>query len=234
MKGGFDFPSASRRSHKRISCALAVRWTYGDAVGLGYASNLSFNGFCLRTRQLPAPGFAAEFILSSKWGDVEVRARVVWTRQLQVESHVNAWHEMGLELEGGGSPEYLELLKKTDKPPIERREHSRVSHSMSVRFKCGRQTFTASSLDVSRRGLLILCDSPPDVGDRISVILALPGTTEPVTLRADVVRHVDYGTDEPHKAFAVRFHGLGAGEERMFINYLKIVRELHCIGSSLG
>ncbi len=53
-----------------------------------------------------------------------------------------------------------------------------------------------------------------------------------MTLQAVVVRRVD-DPDEKVRGFAVRFHGLEKGEEQMFINYLKIVKELRSFASSV-
>jgi hypothetical protein len=228
----FRFDKSSRRCGVRHDCALAVRWKHGGMRELGYATNLSLVGFCLRTRQLHRPGFDGEFVLSRDAGDVAVHARVVWVRQLQVESHVAAWHEMGLRLEEPVPDGYLTLVQDVESPPVERRQFRRFSHSLVFRIKCAQGTFRARSVDISKNGVLFLSDELPAVDELIEVEMKLPGTAAPVTLQAVVVRRVD-DPDEKVRGFAVRFHGLEKGEEQMFINYLKIVKELRSFASSV-
>jgi hypothetical protein len=198
-------------------------------VELGYATNLSFTGFCMRTRQIHPPGFKHAFTLSSDDKEAVVEARVHWTRQLQVESHVNSWHEMGLELAGPPSSDYLALLRKVESPPEERRIYRRFPHYMNVTVKKGKRSFEATSVDISQKGLLVVCEDPLGPGDNIVLGLQLPGTAEPVSIKAKVVRTIGGGPEEGH-GFAVQFQGFSEGEERMFLNYLRIVKELHTLG----
>ena len=234
MNERIGLPGISRRGHKRSSCALAVRWTHGAAVELGYASNLSIRGFCLRTRQLHSPGYAQLFTVSFDGGEVAMRARVVWSRELQVESHIMTWHEMGLQFVDKPSAEYFELLKRVENPPVERRRHRRLTHAVSVEIKHRGTTYLARSLDVSPKGLLIVSPFLPKQRDDITVTMKLPGTAAPTILQAQVVRHIEHESVDESSAFAIQFQGLSEEEERMFINYLRIVKELGSFGSVLS
>jgi len=217
----------SRRGQNRFTCALAVSWNHGRGTELGYATNLSPDGFCVRTRQIHEPGFSQDFNLSCDEGDVVVGARVLWSRQLQVESHVNAWHEMGLALHGAPPADYLQLLNRVQTPPDERRNHRRFSHSMVVKVRSPMGDFEARSVDVSKRGVLFLSDVLPELDSMVDMEMRMPGTAQPVLLKAQVVRVISTEAHNKVNGFAVRFLGFTKGEERTFINYLKIVRELH-------
>jgi len=76
--------------------------------------NLSLNGFCIRTRTIHPPGFAATFNLSGPGVEVSVEARVTWTREIQAESASGMWHEMGLVLKSQESEEFRQLLMVSD------------------------------------------------------------------------------------------------------------------------
>jgi len=231
MKLGIGPPTASRRIQGRFNCALAVRWQRGGVNELGYISNLSLSGFCLRTRQIHQPGYRQSFVLSSDAGDVEVEAQVLWTRQLQIESHVNAWHEMGMNLAGAPSPEYVALFKSVENPPVERRRRRRFTHNLSALIRREVGEFEAKSVDVSEDGLLFVSDHLPREDERLTILLRLPGTRDPVEMKCRVVRLVDSAFDDKLSGFAVRFSGLSEAEEQMFINYLRIVKELHCFAT---
>lgn len=229
MKGRMLFPITSRRGQDRFTCALAVSWNHGGNSELGYATNLSPEGFCLRTRQIHEPGFAHTFHISCDEGEVTVGARVLWTRQLQVESHVNAWHEMGLTLDGTSQSDYLQLLNRVQTPPDERRIHRRFAHSMVVKVRGPRGEFRAHSVDVSKQGVLFLSDTLPETGTTIDMEMRMSGTAASVKLKAQVVRVISTEAHNKVNGFAVRFLGFSKEEEKTFINYLKIVRELHDI-----
>jgi hypothetical protein len=227
------FDKANRRVDRRSDCALAVRWKSGEGGELGYVSNLSPEGFCLRTRHLHPPGFSGTFTISREAGDVEVVATVAWVRQLQVEFHITAWHEMGLRLTPPIHRDYSALLAAVANPMEERRTNRRFSHNLLVIVTAGTRIFRTQSVDVSKNGVLFLSDELPELGARISIEMHLPGTTNPLHVRAEVVRVVEGSDEGGVRGFAVTFLGLGEGEERMFINYLKIAKELRGLASSV-
>jgi hypothetical protein len=229
----FGFDKGNRRVDNRSDCALAIRWKSGEGSELGYVSNLSPDGFCLRTRRLLAPGFAGRFTISRDAGDVEVMATVVWVRQLQVESHIAAWHEMGMRLSTPISSDYGALLAAVANPVEERRTNRRFSHNLLVIITSGSRIFRTQSVDVSKGGVLFLSDELPEMGAQIAIEMHLPGTSNPIHVRAEVVRLVEICEESGVRGFAVRLLGLGNGEERMFINYLKIAKELRGLASSV-
>jgi hypothetical protein len=229
----FCFDKVNRRLDARFDCALAVRWRAGQGRELGYVSNLSLSGFCLRTRKLHRPGFSTRFTVSRDSGDVHVLGTVAWVRQLQVESHVAAWHEMGIRLESPVAADYTELLSGVSSPEQERRHFRRFSHSLVVRITYEGRTFRAHSVDISNSGVLFLCDDLPPLDATVAIDMRLPGTSTPVQMEAQVVRRVEGDPDDKVRGFAVRFLNLGKGEEQMFINYLKIARELRGVAASV-
>lgn len=227
------FDKANRRFERRSDCALAVRWSTPEGRELGYVSNLSPGGFCLRTRHLHSPGYEGTFVISPESGDVTVGATVAWVRQLQVESHIAAWHEMGMRLVAPIASGYTSLLGAVENPVEERRTNRRFSHNLQVRITHEGQTFRTQSVDISRSGLLFLSDDMPPLNSEIAIEMLLPGTSAPVHVRALVVRRVEDAAESTVRGFAVRFLDLSKGEERMFINYLKIAKELRGLASSV-
>ena len=227
------FDKANRRHDSRSDCALAVRWNSGAGSELGYVSNLSPSGFCLRTRHLHPAGFIGTFTISRDAGDVEVEAAVAWVRQLQVESHIASWHEMGMRLQTPIPADYVALLKAVANPVEERRTYRRFSHNLLVVVTGGSWTLRTQSVDVSKGGVLFMSDELPDMGAQLAIEMHLPGTSNPIHVKAEVVRIIEGSRDNGVRGFAVRFVGLGEGEERMFINYLKIAKELRGLASSV-
>lgn len=100
----------SRRTDRRVGCALAARWQFGGVTEIGYVQNLSLRGFGLRSRTIHPPGFVALFTLGGDGTAVSVEARVMWSRQIQVESPVGPWHEMGLVLQGEPTTGFHQLV----------------------------------------------------------------------------------------------------------------------------
>lgn len=229
----FRFDKANRRLVDRSDCALAARWRTGDVSQLGYVSNLSPGGFCLRTRHLHSPGFASMFVIARDAEDVEVRATVAWVRQLQVESHVAAWHEMGMRLQSPIPAGYSALLDAVQNPAIERRASRRYSQSLQVTVSMAGRTLATQSVDVSQSGVFFIADAPPLLNSEVSIGLRLPGAESPLQIKGLVARRVLGDANQQVSGFAVQFVDLGEAEERTFINYLKIARELRGLTSSV-
>jgi len=150
-----------------------------------------------------------------------------------VESHIAAWHEMGMRLRAPIPAGYRKLLEAVANPVEERRTNRRFSHNLAVSVTSGDATFRTQSVDVSKGGVLFLSDETPPLGAMLDIEMRLPGTTDPVCVEAHVVRVVEGDNEDRVRGFAVRFLNLGEGEERMFINYLKIAKELRGLASSV-
>ncbi len=212
-----------------FDCTLPIRWVFDGSAELGYATNVSFNGFCIRTRQIHEPGFTQRFVISAETGEIPLMGRVAWTRQLQVESHINAWHEMGIELIGEPPARYLDLVRSLAQPGWDRRLHQRFAASLSMKVRRGGDVMEAQAVDVSRTGLYIESEMTPEAGEQLGLLLRLPGNAQPVELSARVVRSATAGTC-PAGGFAVQLLDFSEREERMFLNYLKIVHEINALG----
>jgi len=206
---------------------MAVRWKWSGADELGYVCNLSSTGFCVRTRQIHSPGFRQEFSLALEGEDVVVEAKVVWTRQVQIESEYGAWHEMGLALVGSVPKGYARLLGLAANPQDERRDSQRYPQAVSVKVISTAGEFSSHSIDVSRSGLFIQADRYPAVGEQVRLEMDLPGNAQPVCVKAEVVRAVWHDDDTRPGGFAVQFTELSDSETSAFLNYLRIVKELN-------
>ena len=213
---------------------MAVRWKWSGADELGYVCNLSSTGFCVRTRQIHAPGFRQLFSLSLAGEDVEVEAKVVWTRQVQIESEFGAWHEMGLALVGAAPAEFARLVGRVAAPDDERRTSPRYPQAVSVKIISTAGEFRSHSIDVSKGGLFIQADRYPAVGEQVRLEMDLPGNVDPVCVKAEVVRAIWQDNDTRPSGFAVRFRELSDAETAAFLNYLKIVKELNYRPSARG
>ncbi|MBM4355492.1 MAG: hypothetical protein FJ109_17170 [Deltaproteobacteria bacterium] len=211
-----------------FDCTLPIRWTFDGGGELGYATNVSFNGFCIRTRQIHEPGFTQRFVVTVDEGEIPLMGRVAWTRQLQVESHINAWHEMGIELIGEPPPRYLDLVRSLAQPGWDRRLHQRFAATLALKVRRGGQLVEAQAVDVSRTGLYIESEVTPGAGEQLGLLLRLPGNAQPLELNARVVRSPSAGSCPPG-GFAVQLLDFSEREERMFLNYLKIVHEINSL-----
>jgi Tfp pilus assembly protein PilZ len=212
-----------------FDCTLPIRWVFDGNAELGYATNVSFNGFCIRTRQIHEPGFMQRFVISAENGEIPLMGRVAWTRQLQVESHINAWHEMGIELIGEPPARYLDLVRSLAHPGWDRRQHQRFAATLALKVKRAGVLLEAQAVDVSRTGLYIESDVVPEAGEQLGLLLRLPGNAQPVELSARVVRSPSAGSCQTG-GFAVQLLDFSEREERMFLNYLKIVHEINSLG----
>jgi len=221
--------SVTQTPFELFDCTLPIRWVFDGSGELGYATNISFNGFCIRTRQIHEPGFTQRFMITTEAGEIALMGRVAWTRQLQVESHINAWHEMGVELIGEPPSRYLDLVRSLAHPGWDRRVHQRFAAKLALKVRRAGQVLEAQAVDVSRTGLYIESDVVPETGEQLGLLLRLPGNVQPVEFSARVVRSPSAGSC-PAGGFAVQLLDFSEREERMFLNYLKIVHEINSLG----
>lgn len=226
---GRDLPGmASRRASRRIGRMYTVGWKHGGNEYVGYVCNISATGFCLRTRHLQSPGFSAGFTISGAAHDVKVKAQVVWSREIQVESEVGCWHEMGLTVDNDPGRDYLALVSEVVVPvESEKRRHPRFHHTVRVLVHSTAGVFQSHSFDVSRTGLFILGDRFPAEGEKVKLEMHLPGNAEPVVVRAQVARMVGIDREPRPTGFGVELLDMSEGEKIIFLNYLGIVKELN-------
>lgn len=224
----FGFPPATRRREPRLGAALPVRWARSDGLGLGYTTNVSLRGFCLRTRGLEPVGTKKTFSLevSPQVGDILVDGRVRWVRQIQGESEPVNWHEMGVQFEAGVPVELLELLKSPPPSARERRHWPRVSQSLNCVCHLEGRQVTALSFDVSGGGIRLEGDHLPSVGERLLVELLLPGNREPLRVRGEVLRRVSEPTAASRGQFVVRFYDYQEAALQQLLNYLSCLTKL--------
>ena len=228
MDGRDLLKDKSRRTNRRIGRMYTVSWVSGGEKQVGYICNISACGFCLRTRKVQKPGTVSDFRITNGGGDATAKALVVWSRQIQVESEVGLWHEMGLTLEGEAPDDYLRLVREVVVPKKdEKRRHPRFNHTVRVNVHCTAGTFVSHSYDVSRSGLFILGDRFPAEGEMVKLELHLPGNAEAVVVRALAKRCVGVDREPVPPGFGVELLDLTEGEKSVFLNYLGIVKELN-------
>ncbi len=79
----------------------------------------------------------------------------------------------------------------------ERRRHPRREMRLSASVRKGSKLQKYYTKNMSGGGLFLEVDDPPPVGEHIEIELSVPGKTDPLLLKAEVVRHHSfYDLDE--------------------------------------
>ena len=107
----------------------------------------------------------------------------------------------------------------------ERRQFYRLTGKLSAKITCRNGVIRARSVDVSQGGVFFLAEMLPDESEEVLVEMRLPGTAEPMSMRARIVRRREESMLYA-PGFGVQFLDFTPAEEKSFINYLKILREL--------
>ena len=221
----FTFPTASRRRDFRLQSVFPVLW--GDSHrAIGYTTNLSLKGFCIRTRQVVSPGLENDFTIRA--GDVEmtVRARISWSRQVQSESSLNAWHEMGLELLSTPSTDYLSILSMQPGIGIDNRRAPRFIQTLRLTCWNADLSLELVSFDISEGGIRVISEQRPSSGTRFNVDVHLPGMDDPVSLVGQVVRAIPETEEAEPGGFVILLVDVNEEERLVFLKYLRRLTEL--------
>jgi c-di-GMP-binding flagellar brake protein YcgR len=106
--------------------------------------------------------------------------------------------------------------------PIERRRFTRIAEELVVRYEALDVQPTRDhgrTLNLSAGGLLILAHQPLPAGQRIRVVLALPGDDSPIEITGQVGR-VRSLSDRVHE-IAIEFVEGNIGVQRTLLDYIE-------------
>jgi c-di-GMP-binding flagellar brake protein YcgR len=104
----------------------------------------------------------------------------------------------------------------------ERRRFPRIAEELVVRFEPLDEPPRRSqgrTLNLSAGGVLILAHEPPPAGQRIRVVLALPGDESPIEITGQVGR-VRSLSDRVHEV-AIEFVEGNVGAQRQLLDYIE-------------
>jgi c-di-GMP-binding flagellar brake protein YcgR len=105
---------------------------------------------------------------------------------------------------------------------LERRRFARVAQELVVRYEALDEQPTSDqgrTLNLSAGGVLILAHQPLPAGQRIRVVLALPGDDSPIEITGQVGR-VRSVSDRVHE-IAIEFVEGNIGVQRTLIDYIE-------------
>jgi hypothetical protein len=114
---------------------------------------------------------------------------------------------------GGLEPALSSFLRKTPRP------HTRVMVKIAVELGAGKVLRIAQTVIVSRSGLLIRTQEQFPSGSTLDLKMELPGDTDPIEARAEVVRMTDVGVEDV-RGLGARFTWFRGQDEKRFDDFM--------------
>ncbi|NMB75562.1 MAG: TIGR02266 family protein [Myxococcales bacterium] len=208
---------ADTREFLRVPVSLSVRyWTHNELRDR-YIPVLGEGGLFVATVD-PLPvgtRLDLEIGLAQRGFSFSVRGEVVWVnsgddparRGMGIRFADLTWEQKRL-IYGLVDDNLRQRL-------LERRRFARIDARLQVQFVLARGFFELSTQDLSLGGLRVESDDPPPLGEKIRLVLHVPGSQPAVRAVAEVVRHIPASASGP-AGFGVRFVDLsGEGREAL-------------------
>jgi len=186
-----------RRSSVRVKVRLKVRFKDTDSFINEYTHNISKGGLFIKTQKACGLRDKVEIVLILPESGEEISAlgeviHIITPEQATEQSPAG----MGIqiqELEPGGQDKIEKFIQdhlKARADLLGRREHPRVEARIRVKFESKEALVEEFVNNISHGGIFIQTDKPRKVGEKFSIILVHPDTSQEMILHGEVVRVV--------------------------------------------
>jgi uncharacterized protein (TIGR02266 family) len=216
-------PATDTRQFLRVPVSLAVRYWTRDELKDRYIQVLGEGGLFVSTVD-PLPvgsDLDLEVELAQKGTSFKVKGQVVWVNNGDDPQK----RGMGIKFSHLSYEQKRYVYGLVDdtlrQHLLERRRFARVDARLKVKFVFAEGFFELRTEDLSLGGMFIATDHLVPVGEKVRLVLQVPGEQPPVKAVAEVVRVVEESTP-----------GLPAG---LGVRFLELTKEgLACIQRFLG
>jgi uncharacterized protein (TIGR02266 family) len=200
-------PATDTRQFLRVPVALAVRYWTRDELKDRYIHVLGEGGLFVSTVDpLPVGSeMDLEVELAQKGTSFKVKGQVVWVN----EGEDHSKRGMGIKFSNLTYDQKRYVYGLVDdtlrQHLLERRRFARVDARLKVKFVFAEGFFELRTEDLSLGGLFIATDHLVPVGEKVRLVLQVPGVQPPVKAVAEVVRVVEDATPGQPAGLGVRF-----------------------------
>lgn len=215
-------PAVDTREYLRVPVCLSVRYWTSNELKDRYIPVLGEGGLFVSTVD-PLPVGARldmEIVLARRGLLIPVQGEVVWTNDCEDPAR----RGMGIrfvELSYEQKRAIYELVDDTLRERLlERRQHARVDAKLQVEFLYADGYFELTTEDISQGGLFIATDHFLPVGERIRIVLHLPGSAPAIKAVAEVRRVVEKAEPGQPIGLGVAFVDLDDGTRELIREYV--------------
>jgi uncharacterized protein (TIGR02266 family) len=215
-------PAADTREFLRVPVSLAVRYWTRDELKDRYIPVLGEGGLFVSTVDpLPVGSeMDLEIVLAQKGLNFPVKGLVVWVN----EGEDPARRGMGIkfvELTYEQKRNIYSLVDDSLKQRLlERRQFARVDTRLQVQFVYAEGFFELKTEDLSLGGMFIATEHLVPAGEKIRMVLHIPGDQPSVKAVCEVVRVVEEGKPGQPAGLGVRFVEMDVASEMTVRSYL--------------
>jgi uncharacterized protein (TIGR02266 family) len=214
--------ASDTREFLRVPTALSVRYWTRNELKDRYMPVLGEGGLFVSTVDpLPVDSeIDLEIVLQQKGLTVKVKGLVVWSNN----KGDPAKQGMGIKFVEMTYEEKRLVYDLVDdslrQSFLERRKFARVDAHLQVKFVFAEGIFELQTEDMSLGGVFIATDHLVPVGEKIRLVLHIPGEKPVIKALGEVVRVVEEETDGEPAGLGVRFVEWGPGGEKAIRKYL--------------
>lgn len=211
------------REYLRVPVSLSARYWTRNELRDRYIPVLGEGGLQISTVD-PLPvgtRLDLEILLAHRGLSIALQGEVVWS----VAGEDPAGRGMGIrfvELSYEQKRIIYELVDDTLRERLlERRRFARVEARLQVQFVYADGFFELETDDLSLGGLFIATEQLLPQGERLRLVLHVPGERPAIKAVAEVVRRVERPAAGRPRGIGVRFIELDAEERRVLLDYLQ-------------
>lgn len=225
-------PTAEKdtREFLRVPVSLAVRYWTRNELKDRYIPVLGEGGlFVSAVDPLPVGSeLDLEIVLARKGLSFGVKGKVVWVNQ----GEDPARRGMGIKFDELSYEQKRTIYGLVDdslrQRLLERRRFARVDARLQVNFIYAEGYFELQTEDLGLGGMFIATDHLVPVGERVRLVLHVPGNRPAVKAVGEVVRVVEEARGGKPPGLGIRFVDLDPGEEETIRDYIGLrVRHDH-------
>ncbi len=198
---------AERREHLRVPVSLSARYWTSNELRDRYVSTLGEGGLFIATDEPLAIGSSIDLQirLVERGLSLDVRGRVAW-----IDNGADSGHRgMGVEfvdLSYDQKATIYELVNDSLRAHLlERRQYTRLDSRLPATFVYDEGSFELPTTDLGPGGLYIETDHLIQRGERVKVVLEIPGKKTPLRSVARVVRVNDRHLPDMPPGIGLRF-----------------------------
>jgi uncharacterized protein (TIGR02266 family) len=214
--------SGDTREHLRVPVALAVRYWTRDELKDRYIPVLGDGGLFVSTLDPLPMGTVLdlEIVLASKGFTFKVKGEVVWRSSAQDP----ACRGMGIRFVDLSYDQKRMIYGLVDdslrERLLERRRFARVDAHLEVQFLFADGFFEEATDNLSLGGLFIACPQPVPVGERLRLVLHVPGARPAIKAVAEVRRVRLEAAPGAPRGMGVRFVEMTVADRLALREYL--------------
>jgi len=216
-----------QRDQARVPKQLPVLFGTSDNSKEGVLTNLSVSGLALVSTHAYQSDTEISVLLKVDDEEIPLKGIVRWYKRTGRKIGLKPTYEMGVEFTER-TDEYKELLESLVDDFREHREEPRFNQAFKVTFEKPEELLAQYSQNISRGGVYIVSDDPPERKSTVDINIYILDTMDQIHVEGKVMHVIRPGeanflTEEP--GFGVQFTKFhGDGKEKL-LEYLQKLKQ---------